>query len=326
MTLITFSNPDVAESLDMDQDLKKALKDMAEAVKTLAESQKGTEPTVAPIKQSGFTWNQIWVAIPTAVVLLTGCWGVLQYTISSEITKAFVEPNKALQNMSKDVEYLRKDVNSLQTQSSIESLKHSASNPEDKESAIDASKTIDSARENSIQLPAALIEKVGQRFVEASKSNPAAWEAAIKLVEYKSFLNTSASLPVSGPILEGPDQIDVTYFAPVGLNMKNSMYTSTASSPPNIPELHEIGRPDKNLALKMGPKYLIFNGGTFKADGFVFKHLILENMHISYNGGPLVLQDVIFINCTFEMPLNKRSQSLTIAGLSVSPSTTFSGG
>lgn len=55
---------------------------------------------------------------------------------------------------------------------------------------------------------------------------------------------------------------------------------------------------------------LIVRGGTQKLDGTFWKDMVFENAHIEYEGGPMALQNVRFINCTFTMNYSRRTDRL----------------
>jgi hypothetical protein len=50
--------------------------------------------------------------------------------------------------------------------------------------------------------------------------------------------------------------------------------------------------------------------GQQTLDGTVWNHVLFMDMHIRYNGGPLYLKDVIFVNCTFEVHIGPREAKL----------------
>jgi hypothetical protein len=53
------------------------------------------------------------------------------------------------------------------------------------------------------------------------------------------------------------------------------------------------------------------------------KKVILRNVNIFYDGGPLEMPDVYFINCTFEVKQQSNGQRLVAAVLEPPPAVTF---
>jgi hypothetical protein len=55
-----------------------------------------------------------------------------------------------------------------------------------------------------------------------------------------------------------------------------------------------------------GAKRRRFVGGLIPPlDGHHFKNVIFENIQITYDGGPLILENVAFINCSFHLGQNE---------------------
>jgi hypothetical protein len=49
-------------------------------------------------------------------------------------------------------------------------------------------------------------------------------------------------------------------------------------------------------------KYLRFVGGYVLLDGSYYVNTIFENIRVTYRGGPVRLDSVTFVNCTFDLP------------------------
>ena len=54
----------------------------------------------------------------------------------------------------------------------------------------------------------------------------------------------------------------------------------------------------------------ILRDGKQKLDGAFWKDVVFENMQIEYDGGPMALQNVRFIGCTFRMKYTPRADKL----------------
>lgn len=86
----------------------------------------------------------------------------------------------------------------------------------------------------------------------------------------------------------------------------------------------QIGE-DLNKNVPNGPRYISAEGGAVILDGMELKNVVFSNTQIVYNGGPLRMTDVYFLNCTFAMRQNHNAQNLAAAILSPSASTAFTG-
>ncbi len=48
----------------------------------------------------------------------------------------------------------------------------------------------------------------------------------------------------------------------------------------------------------------------FRLDGYWLKHVVIRNATLQYRGGPVILEDVYFVNCKFEIARTLPSQLL----------------
>jgi hypothetical protein len=60
-------------------------------------------------------------------------------------------------------------------------------------------------------------------------------------------------------------------------------------------------------------------------DGMDLRNVVIENARISYRGGAPGMNNVYFVNCTFELPQTHVGQELAVAVLE-HPSVIFSAG
>jgi len=89
------------------------------------------------------------------------------------------------------------------------------------------------------------------------------------------------------------------------------------------------GSPEGALFLRIGNEdkgnattqhfYLGAIGFELRLDGYHIRNAIINGARIVYNGGPLILENVYFVNCTFEMPPTPQSQELANAILDHAP-------
>lgn len=194
--------------------------------------------------------------------------------------------------------------------------------PIKKGSQLQAKDLVSAARKNDIRLPTDLVEETGKRFVDASAQTPQAWDAALEFVNYKSFVN---SLPPTLPKLAEstrPADFQTRY-----------RWNSPLSTPPQVsvvgrlPEqsaarFSPIGE-DLNAGQAEGDAFIFAVGGVVGLDGMQYKNVAFINSVIVYDGEPTSLNNVYFINCTFQMKFEQRAKGLAVALLSDGPATTF---
>jgi hypothetical protein len=66
----------------------------------------------------------------------------------------------------------------------------------------------------------------------------------------------------------------------------------------------------QNLNTEGGPPALVVRGGAVNLDGKDIRHVIFENVEIHYTGKPLILENVVFFNCTFVLDNNEPVRQL----------------
>jgi hypothetical protein len=197
-----------------------------------------------------------------------------------------------------------------------QNLAKAASNPNDPKSQANAQKIIAEATKDSILLPEPIVEQTGTRFVNASQSDPKAWFVALAFLQYRSILNKSLLssfhwLAISRANLQN-----------LGDEFRgNQIYVSDETMPcppPDFAQAHMSSDPPDKC------RYILFFGGQVPPlDGQHFRSVIFQNVHISYNGGPLILDNVTFVDCTFEWP-KPNSQVLQLASaILASPDVSF---
>jgi len=185
-----------------------------------------------------------------------------------------------------------------------------------------AEKTLNAAKAASLRIDSRIIRDVGNGFIEAAAKNPDAWDAALAFVNYRSFLNAeSFNLPTR------PDAIQETkYELPPGKFVVGPFRTAQVVVPseaPEIPQFRTLDAPDLNRGVSVGPSFLFIEGGTLVIDDLYLKRIIFRDLHVIFRGGRVVLQNVLFINCIFDIAQAPQGQTLASALVS-GPITTFS--
>jgi hypothetical protein len=159
------------------------------------------------------------------------------------------------------------------------------------------------ATDQDVKVDPRIVAKTGEKFIGASANNPAAWEGALATADYRSFLNGPAPsletfYPLGSPSFPG---IEMTHYRFGGVEGKPS--PQLAPSLRRVPvalsaHLEFIASPEKQEAQE-GPKALLMVGGDLRLDGLSMRSVVLEGVTLHYEGGPVVLENVVFINCQF---------------------------
>jgi hypothetical protein len=80
---------------------------------------------------------------------------------------------------------------------------------------------------------------------------------------------------------------------------------------PNIAEMYRLG--NSQIEHDFGPAFFIVKGLTAALDGYRLKHVVLQNMNLTYRGGAISLEDVYFYNCLFQFSEIDLSSGLIVA-------------
>lgn len=184
--------------------------------------------------------------------------------------------------------------------------------PTDKKNIGEAKAILASAKQSAITLPADVVEQAGKNFVEAASKEPAAWDAALRFAEYRSYLNLALN------ILPSP-----------GARTTTTIYTSKGVDGFSAPHFSIAGLIPKDKAARFNPvgsnlnsdtaygnQWVILTGGGLLLDGYEVKNVVFTSVHIVYRGGPLRMENVYFVGCTFDFSLNAHGQDIVVAILS----------
>lgn len=98
-------------------------------------------------------------------------------------------------------------------------------------------------------------------------------------------------------------------FWPIASNTGPDNYSTigVAAFPDCAEMWHANGTPPPTL---YGPAYLVVKGLNATLDGFLLKHVVFQDMSLTFHGGPLILDEVYFINCNFQFDPTTESWAL----------------
>lgn len=174
-------------------------------------------------------------------------------------------------------------------------LEQIGSSPANPESITEAKNILKVATSNKTKIDPSIVKDVAIKFVEASQEAPAAWNAVMAFLEYRSFLNEGSLPPL-------PKHTGITRYGiewPKGhAHPELSHYGDAPPSQAAI--LEKIGE-GLNKSAPVGDAYLLLEGAELGLDNFHAKNVIFRNVHIIYHGEPVQLENVYFVNCTFEI-------------------------
>jgi hypothetical protein len=260
----------------MDQDLKKSLKDMADAIAALThhtkepaagKNQGGQFESRVGILEERSDWHRIiggsaiGLAV-TAVGILLTWWIPHEIQMSGDSLQASIKSDTQSQLLPIQTELARIDalMTLRQTGSVASAIKQtdSVQRPQAKIEAVKA--IVQEAKSQKIITPSAVLIDANHQIKAAVAEEPTltlpGWEAQLALINYRSSLPPKTEAPATPPENK--------------LNLP--VFTNVAAT----------------------------NGGQ-KLDGVYWKNSVFINVRVEYDGGPMILDNVRFINCVFVM-------------------------
>jgi len=204
-----------------------------------------------------------------------------------------------------------------------------SSNPVDSRSVQEVKKVLASARASDTKLDQSIVEDAGKKFIAAAKSTPDAWNAALAFLEYRTFLNTALFPKLVNPIEIKPNT-GPSYPFPLqllkpkpGTENEHQIWSMrlTASggfvSPQDSARIELLSKPQPQGS-GMGQFVIEGKADELVLDGFYLKNVTISDADVDYGGGPIRLENVVFINCRFHFVNLKPTRDLGVSILTAS--------
>jgi hypothetical protein len=250
---------------------------------------KGWKRAASILREFGPIASIITVILTLVVIAIGALYQSFAHV--KEETQFRTHTDDRLQAIEKTVKSIDADILALR-------LKALVSGPADSQGQAEAKKVLGTAKEESISLPQTVVEQGGKKFIGVSKGNPNAWGVALDFIAYRSWLNTRNPETATGDygntfstyyhqnLVHGRDPVKWSWGGPLTTdNSKQAKWDA-------------IGYEDKRNTVTQ-PSWIIGTGGAESLDGQQLRRAILINVEVHFSGGPVILEDVTFINCTF---------------------------
>jgi hypothetical protein len=309
--------------------------------------------TVAVFSLSHMTTEEIrkevlkWIGVAVAAIVPLGAiYGIATYIVRSEVS----DVRSDLASIKSDVSDLR--VDNKKTNDRIDTLlkdalerafpKPTASPVELRKSLEQVPALLNLAQNQNIKLNTDLIRNYGKQVDSLSRDpsiSAAVWKTTKTLIDYRTFLNESLAPTV--PTSKGAKGdrfgfvINVRGLPGFPFSSYSFGLTKNDSVPVDEGAMMQPMKPNSaemNLLhpeAKFVPRYIAMSSPNqsieVSLDGMLLRNVIFQNLRIVYQGGPLFMKNVYFVNCTFEMQPSVNTHGLAVAMLAPSPATTFSG-
>lgn len=219
--------------------------------------------------------------------------------------------------------YMTGTVSDIKSLLAPQRLQGAAIQPTSSKNQKIAKDILSKAQQKSIpEIPASVVERAGKSFIKAaSKPDPQVWEVALDFMSYRSSLNAARQ---PSPFTTIPSESLTTHYH-IGTLVPGKPKPAMKWMPPLVPaeeaaRYDHIGQ-DENTGVKMQPRGLFLSGGAASLDGEQIRNIVFERVEIHYSGMPVILENVLFINCSFVFDNSDRSRQLGETLLTTSPVT-----
>ena len=163
------------------------------------------------------------------------------------------------------------------------------------------------AKDNNLPADPNDISSAGMSFLDLGPARPKAWEAAQSYLAYRTTFNRDltavqsaqeiATTQVDPKLLS--EQQSYTIHAPDGFPLPTRLSFGGNVPAERAAQMNLFGQENENANATRHDEVLLIDGGGFYIDHIVMKHVIFRDSTIIYQGDPVVMEDVIFVNCTF---------------------------
>jgi hypothetical protein len=204
-------------------------------------------------------------------------------------------------------------------------LRAAANLPTDYQNAKLAKEVLIAAKTRGDRIDLSVIADAGAKFVDVANASSQSWDTALAFLNYRSFLT---SLDRTSPIPTDAKRIEPTKYEIPDANIIEGpvLWDFGSSHAPDAPQLRTLGAPNLNEKVKLGPAFVVLDGGAMVLDGLYLKRVVFRNTHILYRGGALAMDNVYFVNCTFDVIQKSQGQNFARAILSPNPSISLKAG
>jgi hypothetical protein len=204
-----------------------------------------------------------------------------------------------------------------------QNLTKAASNPTDPKSQANAQKIIAEAKKDAIPLPQGVVEQTWKEFTSATPTDPKAWGVAVELVSYRTTLNGNvAEVGTADEIAR--TRVNPNLISNYAIRFLPGYGPETASVGGDVPidqaaTIQAIGLPSLEQGRPRGKEIILIENSGIVLDGEYMRHVVIRNTTVQYDGGPLQLEDVTFVNCTFKLIDNQTTRAFASAVLVSAP-------
>lgn len=260
-------------------------------------------------------WLPLLIGAALVAFVLNEWSGYVQFRTHTGDRLDTIE-NKDLPDIGKRLEGIQTAIQNLTGEVDLIRLHQLSSDPSDPKNVEEAANLLIKDQANKIGIDPVEIRKIGAKFLEAAENRPANWTPALAFLSYCSFLNAFAA-PATPNATPVPYDVEFPFMVLSGAPPNWRSGIRFLASRETVPigeaaKIEKIGSREHGEfpQEKVGPMYLIMQVGGEAAqvshlkiglDHMLLKNAIIRNARLSYEGGPLILSNVFFVDCFFDV-------------------------
>lgn len=264
-------------------------------------------------------WLPLLIGAALVVFVLNEWSGYVQFRTNVGDRLDTIE-KKDLPGIYTKLQNIEDRIQNLASSTDLIRLRELSTNPADPEKVQEAAQLLMNARQNKIQIDQDQVRKIGAKFLEAAKNKPANWTPALAFLSYCSFLNAFAA-PAVPNAKPAAFTVEFSFKALRGIQPSDTgiAFLSSNDSVPisRAAKIERLGsrKHGRFPEATVGPTYIIMvvEGERAKTshweinlDSMLLKNAIVRNVRFSYQGGPLILNNVYFVDCFFDIQRTER--------------------
>jgi hypothetical protein len=257
----------------------------------------------------------IWLTgIAAVVAILAGLAAGIRYVVSSEMAKALQPIELRLEKVDARLDGQEKRQDRIDAKAIPDLLRTPL--PADRKGATGAVQqrgdALKTATVRRIETDPALVAESGAEvlgFIKKNQNDAPAWNTFMEHVNYRSFLNAGLVPSISSQALEKTSTAFFRQPETAGGRLPVAKAAWGTDDPERAAIFEAIGG-KLNSGKNLLPTVFILENGSVVLDGNHARHVRFENCRIIYRGGPVEMEDVVFLNCTFEMTFTVEGREL----------------
>lgn len=255
-----------------------------------------------------YNWCKKWLpVIGGFVVIGAAILGGIKYIVKSEVSgiaNDITAVKTTLQPLPESISSLKDRATKMETHWEDLKLREVSQKPTSKENVNAVKQSLDAARTAEVKPSLDAIKDAGDKLLLAGQKNPLAWDAAVAFLEYRTFINSGIVPFPLEPTINDTQYVYALRLKPNPVaNQKGTVLAVRVKETPGEVPLADSARIEsliKPQSHGSGVRLLIVEGKSdiIVLDGEYFKNVIVRDAIVEYDGGPVRLENVYFINCT----------------------------